>query len=88
MQNNVPDLNVKNATRKVNLNALLLTTATTSREEIIGVYAGIATANELRLVPDFISPLVAEEADDDEVMALFDELEPYYSRTNQMLAKL
>jgi hypothetical protein len=31
---------------------------------------------------------VIEEVNDDEVMALFDEIEPYYSRTNQMLANL
>jgi len=28
------------------------------------------------------------QANDDEVMALFDEIEPYYSRTNRMLADL
>jgi hypothetical protein len=38
--------------------------------------------------PTVVHLRIVEEADDEEVMALFDEIEPYYSRTNQILANL
>lgn len=53
----------------------------------LGIHFPVADAYEKVIFPSN-NDQPAEEANDDEVMALFDEIEPYYSRTNQMLAGL